>query len=620
MFESSIFKRVLVPGVLLLALAFPLSAQQSTTVRGYTLTFDGVTYDQGANTSTWSYTLIWAFDKEESQNELSHLTIGFCTSASVVAASPTPSDIGYDGSTGLTGIKWDVGQAIDPLPSGVPLQVSFTLDGMYAVTSVAFSAKAGNHANIGVIDGPSCDIVDPSISVEKSCPGAAFVGDPLSYTITVTNDGNVALTNVHLVDALIGLDYTLPTLGAGLSFSKTGSYTSSSAGAVTNTATVSSSFANLTISDEASCSTDVYALSVSKTANTSYSRDWNWTFDVSRTGNDTIEVCAGQSGAAHFRATASRNSTDSNFVVSGTITVLNPAPIPALVNISDDLQGQSIAVVCSAPMPIVVPAGGAVNCTYSASVSNGNDRTNVATAATANAQFTGSAAVHFGDPSVETDTSASATFNVVCPAGFTCSAPGPMTFTGDASNDFDVTVSNTGAACDSEYVLSVYGTLTESSSSRAMGDNDSQAIYTCPCQVGCTLTIGYWKTHAGFTGHNADRVTELLPQWLGTMGGLKSVKVGTATYAVTVLSMGVGDPSNGITKLYAQLLGAKLNAARGASTTDIASAMGAADAFLANKNNTDWNGLAKNAKNQVIGWMSTFDNYNNGLIGPGHCN
>lgn len=140
-----------------------------------------------------------------------------------------------------------------------------------------------------------------------------------------------------------------------------------------------------------------------------------------------------------------------------------------------------------------------------------------------------------------------------------------------------------------------------------------------PPSGGCSHTIGYWKTHAGF-GPQADVVTPLLPIWLGTAGGAKSLQVTTAAMAVDVLTMKVyGTNSNGITKLYGQMLGAKLSMADGADGGDIAATLAAADAFLATHNWNDWAGLSNAAKAMVLGWQSTLDNYNNGLIGPGHC-
>jgi hypothetical protein len=156
----------------------------------------------------------------------------------------------------------------------------------------------------------------------------------------------------------------------------------------------------------------------------------------------------------------------------------------------------------------------------------------------------------------------------------------------------------------------------------ATGSASANVDVTVPCGGGCTRTIGYWKTHAGF-GPQADAVTPLLPITLGTAGGAKSVTVSTAALAVQLLSMrgtnDVHDSSNGINKLYAQLLGAKLNAASGADTSAVAGAIAAADAFLATHDTLSWSGLSQSSKNAVLGWAAALDDYNNGLVGPDHC-
>jgi len=144
-----------------------------------------------------------------------------------------------------------------------------------------------------------------------------------------------------------------------------------------------------------------------------------------------------------------------------------------------------------------------------------------------------------------------------------------------------------------------------------------------PVQKGCTLTIGYWKTHAGF-GPQDDMVTQYLTIWLGTAGGGKSLAVTSAAIAVDVLKMKTyGKNNNGITKLYAQLLGAKLNIANGADYTDVEDIINAADAFLADHDYTDWKPLVR-AESEYVDmvkyWHGMLDDYNNGDIGPGHCN
>ena len=224
---------------------------------------------------------------------------------------------------------------------------------------------------------------------------------------------------------------------------------------------------------------------------------------------------------------------------------------------------------------------------------------------------------------VEFDENASVTDTPTCPTGFTCTpaASGPWYFTDSDRVVFTTQVTNTSALCDTYYNLDNTATLTESDTGQQHHDSATVSIYTGQCARGCTLTIGYWKTHAGFTGRNPDRVSQFLPIWLGTPNGAKSVEVTTAAQAANILSMNSCDgPSNGITKLYAQLLAAKLNIGNGADGSAAAATIAAADAFLATYGCDAWSSLARAQKNQVLGWATTLDNYNNGLLGPGHCN
>jgi hypothetical protein len=136
---------------------------------------------------------------------------------------------------------------------------------------------------------------------------------------------------------------------------------------------------------------------------------------------------------------------------------------------------------------------------------------------------------------------------------------------------------------------------------------------------GCTYSKGYWKNHAGF-GPQDDEVSSLLPIWLGDASGSNSLLVDNATIAVEVLSHKTCDKSsNGLTKLYAQLLAAKLNIANGASDFDIADVIAQADGFLASHSCADWVSLDEEERKTVLDWMGTLGNYNNGDIGPGHC-
>lgn len=154
------------------------------------------------------------------------------------------------------------------------------------------------------------------------------------------------------------------------------------------------------------------------------------------------------------------------------------------------------------------------------------------------------------------------------------------------------------------------------------GENDltwDAGIYRRP--AGCTLTIGYWKTHAGIgNGNQGDMVSQYLPIYLGTPGGTRSLNVTNALIAYRVLNQNYyGTSSNGITKLYAQLLAVKLNIAHGAGYDDIASIIAAADEFLKTHSYYDWGSLSQGDKVQVNYWHNQLDFYNNGFIGPIHC-
>lgn len=201
------------------------------------------------------------------------------------------------------------------------------------------------------------------------------------------------------------------------------------------------------------------------------------------------------------------------------------------------------------------------------------------------------------------------------PSGFSANYQGGSPdgeYCNSTSFGYYVDITNVSATCDSYYDLTNTATITENDSGTTHSDGTSVAIYTCPCGGRCTLTIGYWKTHAGFTGRNPNRVSQYLPISLG------STTVNTATEAVNILSF-QGQASNGINKLMAQLLGAKLNIANGADGSAVADTIAAADAFLTTYHPSDWSTLTKAQQKQVLQWMTTLDNYNNGLIGPGHC-
>ena len=103
---------------------------------------------------------------------------------------------------------------------------------------------------------------------------------------------------------------------------------------------------------------------------------------------------------------------------------------------------------------------------------------------------------------------------------------------------------------------------------------------------------------------------------LGTPGGAQTVEVTSAGQALPLLAF-AGDRANGVNRLYAQLLAAKLNAARGAPADAVAGTIAAADASLAEYGPGDW--LLHPDQGDVVAWTDLLEAYNSGAVGPGGC-
>lgn len=364
-----------------------------------------------------------------------------------------------------------------------------------------------------------------------------------------------------------------------------------------------------------------FGWTVDITAQPRLERTYHWTIEKT-VGSPTVTLKEGETATVEYSVTVTNTGfTDSNWAVGGNVT-FSSDPNITIGGIRSFATppgafGPEIAgtISCSpSPFPVTLVSG--LACTYDILLPNAN-------AGDAHARATVddpagfrhvSAPYNFSSATVnQIDECVNVTDTMAGNLGTVCVGDSPKTFTyektiGPYSGCGQHTVNNTSA-----FVTNDTG---------ATGSSSAGVGVTVLCDSGCTRTIGFWKTHAG-TKKQADVVTPLLPVWLGTAAGAKSVNVTTNTLAVQLLSMNgtndVHDAENGINKLYAQLLGAKLNMESGAGTASIFTVMNAADAFLANKNTLDWAGLTSAQQTQVLSWMTSLDNYNNGLVGPDHC-
>ncbi|MGQ0536653.1 MAG: DUF7507 domain-containing protein, partial [Methanobacteriota archaeon] len=74
---------------------------------------------------------------------------------------------------------------------------------------------------VSAADGAGVEVIHPALDVSVDAPAIVRAGDPLTATYTVTNTGDAALTDVHLVDPATGMDVAIGTLGPGDSASRT---------------------------------------------------------------------------------------------------------------------------------------------------------------------------------------------------------------------------------------------------------------------------------------------------------------------------------------------------------------------------------------------------------------
>ena len=127
----------------------------------------------------------------------------------------------------------------------------------------------------------------------------------------------------------------------------------------------------------------------------------------------------------------------------------------------------------------------------------------------------------------------------------------------------------------------------------------------------CTFTIGYWKTHGAGACHNGNNPDA----WPVT-----NLTLGTVNYTAAQLCAILNQPTagNGLVSLAHQLIAAKLNIANGADGSAVNATISAADAQIGALVIPPVGGGFLSPAS-TSGKTQTLDDFNNGLIGPGHC-
>ncbi len=176
--------------------------------------------------------------------------------------------------------------------------------------------------------------------------------------------------------------------------------------------------------DHALVDVKCYAIDVTKDAHTRFTRTYRWTIEKSVTPA-SWDFFAGDSGTSDYAVALTKDEgTDSSAVVTGTITVHNPAPIAATItNVSDYVSPMIGAALQGPTTPFVLGSGETTTFAYSADLADTTTRTNTATAELQNfdydwllnatmagkTNFTGTSKVEFGDPATKVNDSVTLT-------------------------------------------------------------------------------------------------------------------------------------------------------------------------------------------------------------------
>lgn len=272
-------------------------------------------------------------------------------------------------------------------------------------------------------------------------------------------------------------------------------------------------------SDDASVDVSCYSLTVTKTADESYTRYYEWQIDKVVDNPGPITLQRGESVTVNYTVSVALwSTTDNDWRVQGSITIGNPAPMVAELTQITDVIADFGSVTPSCPA-LTVPAGGNLVCSYDSGVQNSPNSNpfgslNTATATQQlynydedlNASFAGTtnyqgtSPVNFAEPTSHVDEIITVTdswYGLLGTANaLVDTLPKifnyPRTITAGESFCGDFTVVNTATFVTND--------------TSTTGSDDASVAITVPCE-GCTP--GFWQGGAG--SQLWDQVND--PQW-----------------------------------------------------------------------------------------------------------
>lgn len=342
-------------------------------------------------------------------------------------------------------------------------------------------------------------------------------------------------------------------------------------------------------------------LEVTKTAETSFDRKWEWT--IKKYGDPSyLKLKEYQKADVNYEVDVKADYKDSNWKVKGEITIYNPTGIDAkITGVTDVVNSVTYAEVdCGYyEFPIVLKSKDTLVCTYKAALPDGYDGENVVKVETYGkvGGAVAKADVEFKDPSYQIDRCVDVSDDKYGDLGKVCAheAPKAFKYTQSIGPFYCGEHKHTNKASFVTHDTYTYGSA------------EHTVYIEVDCDKGCTLTQGYWKTHSEKGPAPYDQTWAYLPYGAGTT----FFKSELSWYDV----FWTPKAGNAYYILAPQYMAAVLNGMAGADLTAVSATLAKAKAFFEAYTPTDWS----ESKSVVVGWANDLDAFNNGHTGPGHC-
>ena len=375
-------------------------------------------------------------------------------------------------------------------------------------------------------------------------------------------------------------------------------------------------------------------------AHTSFDRTYNWVVTKTDDQHGSVTIAQNEVFSIGYTITVSNGTplyTDSNWVVQDGIPITSGAPftLPALSSLVPvALQGATSTTgsvsVCSydplyaSPLsfPLQYPGhNSTVGCHYTIPLPNGNAGTMTATATFADGStasgstpfdfVSGGAYLEEGQPVIKNAGPLDVVDSVQGPLG---SVSAPIDALHPQTYQYSVSVPS--GTCGSFDMPNTVRLIDHATGAVVASASDTVHVtVTCPHVNGCTLTQGYWKTHSIY-----GPASKPDPTW-NLVGGPNAAFFSSGQTWLQVFNTSPAG-GNAYYVLAHQYEAAVLNQLNGASSTAaVDSALASAKTFFQTYTPATAGALAKNsaARASALAAASTLDNYNSGLIGPGHC-